>query len=385
MGLISLKCSNCGGEIQLDDNKEFGFCMHCGTKVFLQMSKKQKAKIDRSREINNWMELGIVAIESGKYDSAEKYAEKILEQDAKSGMGWFIRALASSTKSDRLWEAFVYYKKAALNMSYNEKINHKSMFILHLADSIRTVVNDKRGSGLSYYGGFEEDGSSLDFNEKWVNNVIIEESEILDSFFSDFSVTERIELLEELFDDAKDAQWASCWEAMMLILYECSRSSAVLGWSNDQREMKLCLNAISVAKNRYGVPGYLPVSTDIIFDVSNALNKYVENNKARVEKADGWWKDCDYKKDDPNHIKIMETRDNAYALYGDINNKYLLAEDVQTDRSIAKWVIGGGRKQSVIKGSPAIRVSKAREAVISRMPEVWDMIIEATIRYGVDQ
>lgn len=33
MSFVPVKCTSCGGDIQLDDNKESGFCVHCGTKV----------------------------------------------------------------------------------------------------------------------------------------------------------------------------------------------------------------------------------------------------------------------------------------------------------------------------------------------------------------
>ena len=33
MVLIALKCPHCGGDIQLDDSREFGFCLYCGTKI----------------------------------------------------------------------------------------------------------------------------------------------------------------------------------------------------------------------------------------------------------------------------------------------------------------------------------------------------------------
>ena len=33
MGMIALKCPQCGADIQLDDTREFGFCNYCGTKV----------------------------------------------------------------------------------------------------------------------------------------------------------------------------------------------------------------------------------------------------------------------------------------------------------------------------------------------------------------
>lgn len=36
MTLISLKCPNCNGEIQLDDDRESGYCLYCGSKLLFK-------------------------------------------------------------------------------------------------------------------------------------------------------------------------------------------------------------------------------------------------------------------------------------------------------------------------------------------------------------
>ena len=33
---VPVKCTSCGGEIQLDDQLKSGFCMHCGSKVIFE-------------------------------------------------------------------------------------------------------------------------------------------------------------------------------------------------------------------------------------------------------------------------------------------------------------------------------------------------------------
>ncbi len=44
MALVALKCPHCGGDIQLDSDKEFGFCMHCGTKIMIQETVNRMSK-----------------------------------------------------------------------------------------------------------------------------------------------------------------------------------------------------------------------------------------------------------------------------------------------------------------------------------------------------
>ncbi|MBE6522526.1 MAG: hypothetical protein E7Z62_05295 [Thermoplasmata archaeon] len=51
-GLIPLKCPSCGGDIQIDDTKEFAFCMFCGTKMVIQEQLSKRVVIDDSAKIN---------------------------------------------------------------------------------------------------------------------------------------------------------------------------------------------------------------------------------------------------------------------------------------------------------------------------------------------
>lgn len=51
MPYVPVKCTSCGGKIQLDDQKEFGYCVHCGTKVIYQ-DAVQKMKVEMSGTVS---------------------------------------------------------------------------------------------------------------------------------------------------------------------------------------------------------------------------------------------------------------------------------------------------------------------------------------------
>ncbi len=51
MPFVPVKCTSCGGDIQLDDQKEHGFCVYCGTKVIFQEAV-QKMKLELSGSIS---------------------------------------------------------------------------------------------------------------------------------------------------------------------------------------------------------------------------------------------------------------------------------------------------------------------------------------------
>ena len=36
MAIVALKCPHCGGNLEMEDSREFGFCQYCGTKIIIQ-------------------------------------------------------------------------------------------------------------------------------------------------------------------------------------------------------------------------------------------------------------------------------------------------------------------------------------------------------------
>jgi DNA-directed RNA polymerase subunit RPC12/RpoP len=119
MTLIALKCPQCGGEIQLDNVKEIGFCMYCGSKVVLQEALSHQVRIDESHKKDAWITLAYDNLRSRNYIDAEQYANKIIEVDLKSPDAWYVKgccaireqiavenwrtALNYSTKDTPLW------------------------------------------------------------------------------------------------------------------------------------------------------------------------------------------------------------------------------------------------------------------------------------------
>lgn len=88
MALVSVKCTNCGGEIQLDENREFGYCSSCGSKVMVEQS------ITNIKQLNgNVIVDGNVQI----IDSREK-----IERETKMKR---IKITFEKAKTGRYWEA----------------------------------------------------------------------------------------------------------------------------------------------------------------------------------------------------------------------------------------------------------------------------------------
>lgn len=85
MMLIDLTCPHCNGIIELDQDKEFGFCIYCGHKIYLERSENKKFKNDT----DNLEKLLNSAIEFRDESSTLKYCERILELDPNNSNAWY--------------------------------------------------------------------------------------------------------------------------------------------------------------------------------------------------------------------------------------------------------------------------------------------------------
>ena len=84
MKIIALKCPNCNADIELDQDREFGFCNNCGTKIMIADAVQKVSgtvNINRSSEINNILKRAKDYEERQMLDDAEKYYDRALDID----------------------------------------------------------------------------------------------------------------------------------------------------------------------------------------------------------------------------------------------------------------------------------------------------------------
>jgi len=98
MPFVSAVCPSCGGEIQLDDSKESGFCLHCGSKI-VRDEAVVRVKVEHS---------GNVKLDSGGADSAlVEYGYSIMELKPSKAKEYFEKALSINPKNHLAWNALV--------------------------------------------------------------------------------------------------------------------------------------------------------------------------------------------------------------------------------------------------------------------------------------
>lgn len=90
MKIVNVKCPGCGAAIQLDADRETGFCSFCGSTVKVQEAI-QKIKFDNSDLIKNNLLLAETALESKEFDKCVQLAEKVLEADTDNSRAWLLK------------------------------------------------------------------------------------------------------------------------------------------------------------------------------------------------------------------------------------------------------------------------------------------------------
>jgi DNA-directed RNA polymerase subunit RPC12/RpoP len=75
MPLVAAKCTNCGGELQLDDSLKTGFCMFCGSRILVQeaieLKKVQvegKVSVEGLATVENLLIRGNQSLEAKNYE-----------------------------------------------------------------------------------------------------------------------------------------------------------------------------------------------------------------------------------------------------------------------------------------------------------------------------
>ncbi len=76
--IIALQCPQCFGDIQLDDDREFGFCCMCGTKIMLS---ETEGHLER-KKYNNFKRRAEMEFELMNYENALEWYEKALAIDS---------------------------------------------------------------------------------------------------------------------------------------------------------------------------------------------------------------------------------------------------------------------------------------------------------------
>lgn len=141
MSLVNVKCPNCGASIQLDNERADGFCSYCGSKIKVQEAINL-IRIDKSGDLQNFLNLAQSAIDGNNGKEALDYANKALELDSSNGDAWFIKMQAvalTATLGDLKCSEIVTTGNKAIHFSTDQDIKIKvySYFLGKCLDDLK--------------------------------------------------------------------------------------------------------------------------------------------------------------------------------------------------------------------------------------------------------
>ncbi|MBP7175316.1 MAG: hypothetical protein KBA53_03715 [Thermoclostridium sp.] len=103
MALKAIKCTQCGADLQLDDQKEFGYCLNCGSRIMIyetiNIKHSGSVTLDNSEKATNCLKLADQAYAINNYLEAYNYYTKVLEYDPHSYYATFRKGMAAARSS----------------------------------------------------------------------------------------------------------------------------------------------------------------------------------------------------------------------------------------------------------------------------------------------
>lgn len=101
MALIACRCPHCGGEVNMDENLESGFCIYCGNKVINENVSKVKVSVDRSSEVYNTLSLAKSYLYDKDLMTAQTLLNKVMAIDSTNSDVWYMDAVLDSKNRKR--------------------------------------------------------------------------------------------------------------------------------------------------------------------------------------------------------------------------------------------------------------------------------------------
>lgn len=104
MGFKKLFCPSCGASIELDENREFGFCVYCGTKIAqdkLIVEHRGNVSVSGIADTNAILERARMYLEDKKFDDALKYCERALDLNPRNADAYFLKLMAETRSQKR--------------------------------------------------------------------------------------------------------------------------------------------------------------------------------------------------------------------------------------------------------------------------------------------
>jgi DNA-directed RNA polymerase subunit RPC12/RpoP len=82
MALVALKCPNCAGTVQMEEDMKQGFCVHCGSRIMNDRSVSGNVTVDKRSDIVNALKVAKRKMEENDWNGVIRTVDSILLMDA---------------------------------------------------------------------------------------------------------------------------------------------------------------------------------------------------------------------------------------------------------------------------------------------------------------
>ena len=308
MPVVQIVCPKCGGDVELEDSREFGFCMYCGTKIMISEMITQKIRIDESHKVDSWLSFCESDMSTMDYDSLEKHAEKILENDKSNHMGWYYKGVAQIGlgKFDGGYDSWI---KSVQNCHDGKKLKELYDWMPDVVYKTTYQINSEWAS--------KQDNTETNFKYASIMGICDVERafEANDDFQIDDNDESALELIFSLFNKFKECfkavhklrmyygMYMSLGELVEEIVFTYVDPEILLAAFEEAYEMgQLAIRVTSRPRDDYDLAGSIRwdmIDSDKIFYsiIANKMRLYLEDcNEDEIEKVAEYWcdKDLDY-------------------------------------------------------------------------------------------
>ena len=270
MSFVAAKCPQCGGDLQLDSEKETGFCMHCGSKIIIQEAIRA-VRVDNSHMVETWMKMGRSALEAKNNGEAYSYFTKVVEVNPEDWRAIFYKAYAAgllSTPEQPRINEFMHGIKTSDSLLDNSKlspkeiISAKNLFPPAIIDVYTTYVTlvEKKNQEIKFDWLKDRDRMSetRSIYEKAIENCQMV-LQLIEKYDDEISNSNKIIIKQEIVE-----QCSKVCAPMIYYKDAENNESYLFGYSAQEKTKFVNLYDDLVVEIRNVIPGYKKNPTDYV-------------------------------------------------------------------------------------------------------------------------
>lgn len=116
MGFKAVNCPSCGANVELDSNREFGFCSYCGTKIVQDKiihEHRGSVTVEGTANVASLTERARMMLSDGDFRSADTYFDRVLDIDPHNAYAYWGKMCCSiGVRDDEQLEKYPHSVKS---------------------------------------------------------------------------------------------------------------------------------------------------------------------------------------------------------------------------------------------------------------------------------